>query len=246
MGLKQAYNLVYEKIIWGIPCRIFDSLYITANILSVLRTALILPIYYYIFVVPEPQFRTAFWIFLAAIIADSGDGVLSRYLEEKYITKGKPIKKLWLKLQQLPYVGWLFHVGVSNNGKLIDATFDKLTIIPLFYFFYLDYQMLTRIMGVALTHLEVISFCLGMMKYYAEKNHPVQIQNSGSSFWGKAKMVTECVAISFILCYTPFNPHTMLAAQILIILALPLALLSVKGHFSAITSSPFQGEVRVR
>lgn len=234
MGLKQAYNLVYEKIIWFIPCFIFDQLCITANILTVLRTLLIIPIYYLIFVCPQPQYRDAFWIFLAAIIADSGDGVHARYLEEKYVVKGKPIKKIWLILQRLPFIGWLFHVGVSNNGKIVDASFDKLLIIPLFYFFYPNYETSVRLLGVMLTHLEIISFCLGVMKYYAEKNHPGKVQNSGSSLWGKLKMVSECVAGSFILCYSPYNQTTMLIAQILFVLALPLALLSVRGHWNAI------------
>lgn len=234
MDIKKLYHLVYDQIIMGLPCYICDQLYITPNMISLFRTLLIIPIYRCLFVYITPNFRQAFGIFLTSVILDSFDGVLARYQEKKYRKQGKPIKPLLIELNQQAYIGWLFQVGISDQGKLFDACMDKLLIIPLFYFFYLHYLTIVRFFGVMLTHLEIISLCLAVMKYYLAKNNPDQIQNTGSNIWGKLKMVTECVAFSFILCFTPDNGATMGVAQTLIICALPLAFMSVLDHLKAV------------
>lgn len=129
--------------------------------------------------------------------------------------------------------------GGSDFGKYLDPAADKACNIS--YMTYLRFHqdsnvfMVYRVLIIWLILAEILLFCVSMIKYWIVHDRKSQfvVTKEGATYWGKGKMVAECVAILANFLTIAAKAVQSLVAS-LYAGALLLALASIASHLFTI------------
>lgn len=170
----KIHDRLFLPIIWILPHSV------KPNHISGLRFGLTLPL---ILLMWLHFYKTAGLLFLFAAILDALDGSLARVRDQE-----------------------------TKLGAFLDPTADKAVNFAVFlgFLFYInsDYYIYSII---SIIIIDLTLFQIALLKYLIKDILPkthwlcqnISVQKMGANNWGKAKMVTQVIVLSFLLIFDP-------------------------------------------